>query len=448
MRIEGNDLISLFFRIAEPGHFYSFSLMGGGNTRCDFCSHDDKIIDKIVALGRAPVKLKGKQWYTMRVRVRGAHLECTALDGDRQVARFVVDDGKYPKGGVGFATWHSAYRIRNIRVTDPDGKALWEGPPAFVPAAGDTGGSPTSAPRPPTALVGESPVPPAAEKGTKPVPLTELNTPGIDADAWVSPDGLQIYWTSEPTGAARNLAAFAIYRAEWPDPRSPFGAKRLLIQNGQHPTLTPDQLQIVYLQDAGTKYKQIVVRSRPSVRDQFGPASSPGDFGPYVAYNSPAISADGVSLTVNAKATDDILTTVYLTTRRKTTKDAWPKPEMLNISWDTRAEKAPLSWIAMAPDELSFLATHELELGRFRVVRFSRDRISEPFRRFRYLILSDGNPIYGRSPRYIATTDELYLTALPVYAQSAGRELWAKTKPDLWVIRDFGLGQGWASDNY
>ena len=67
--------------------------------------------------------------------------------------------------------------------------------------------------------------------------------------------------------------------------------------------------------------------------------------------------------------------------------------------------------------------------------------------RFQYLKLPDGNPIYGRSPRYIAVTDELYLTALPVYAQSAELELWAKTKQDLWVIRDFGRSQGWTSDD-
>ena len=200
------------------------------------------------------------------------------------------------------------------------------------------------------------------------------------------------------------------------------------------------------MRNAGGKSKQIFSRSRASLQDQFGPESSLGYFGVHVAYNSPAISADGLSLSVNANTTYD-KPALYLVSRRKTMKDAWDKPKMLEISWDQRAQKYPLTWITMAPDELSFLATHEAEVGRHRVVKASRDKISEPFQRFQYLKLPDGTPIYGRSPRYVAATDELYLTALPVYAQSGEPEMWAKTKQDLWVIRDLGRSQGWASDS-
>jgi serine/threonine protein kinase len=287
---------------------------------------------------------------------------------------------------------------------------------------------------------------PSADRGPKLVPLSELNTPGVDADAWVSPDGLRIYWMSEAPGAAGDRVALAIYCAERPNPSSNFGSIRLVIANGVHPTLTPDQLQIVYLRDAGRKYKQLFTRSRVSLQDPFGPESSLGDFGAYVSYNSPAIAADGLSLFVSAKASDDFLSLAHLVSRRHTMKDAWGKAETLAISWDVRARKWPLTWITMAPDELSFLATHEAE-GRYRVVLSSRDSVSEPFQKFRYLTLPDGSPIYGRSPRYIPATDELYLTALPVYAQSAEREMWAKTKQDLWVIRNLGLRQGWTSDD-
>ena len=53
------------------------------------------------------------------------------LDGAKEVARVKVNDNLHPRGRVGLRTWWSAYRFKNIRVTAPDGRTLWEGPPAI-----------------------------------------------------------------------------------------------------------------------------------------------------------------------------------------------------------------------------------------------------------------------------------------------------------------------------
>jgi predicted Ser/Thr protein kinase len=65
------------------------------------------------------------RWYKLRVRLRGAHCQCF-LD-DELV--FEHEDTKNTQGAVGFWTWTTSVRFKNIRVTAPDGKVLFEGLP-------------------------------------------------------------------------------------------------------------------------------------------------------------------------------------------------------------------------------------------------------------------------------------------------------------------------------
>ena len=77
-------------------------------------------------------RFESLKWYTARVRVRGSAVVGTLLDGAKEVAHVkVVVNGLHPRGRVGLRTWWSAYRFKNIRVTAPDGRTLWEGPPAI-----------------------------------------------------------------------------------------------------------------------------------------------------------------------------------------------------------------------------------------------------------------------------------------------------------------------------
>lgn len=279
---------------------------------------------------------------------------------------------------------------------------------------------------------------PSAKGEPKLEALSELNTEDLTASAWVSADGRRIYWESAAPGEAGRRGDWAIYQAERPNSSAPFGNRRLLIRDGSQPTLTPDELQIIYLRNDGNKYKQLFGRTRSLISEDFGPDSSLGDFGPYVSFNSPSVSTDGLSLFFNAKKTQDILSSVYLVSRRTTKGAPWGKPVPLEIIWDAQAQKAPLTWISMAPDELSFLATHELDVGRFRVLRFTRDRAADPFRKFAYFTLPRLGQVYGRAPRYVAATDELYLTAPADYAASSNPATWASSKFDLWTIRNVG----------
>ena len=41
-----------------------------------------------------------------------------------------ADDDRLPSGQVELVTVESSYRFKNIKVTAPDGKTLWDMPPA------------------------------------------------------------------------------------------------------------------------------------------------------------------------------------------------------------------------------------------------------------------------------------------------------------------------------
>jgi hypothetical protein len=72
------------------------------------------------------------QWYRVRVSVRGSRLQCF-LDEE---LLFDLTDQNHLRGAVGFRTWETNVRFRNIKVTAPDGSALWEGEPE-LDAIGD-----------------------------------------------------------------------------------------------------------------------------------------------------------------------------------------------------------------------------------------------------------------------------------------------------------------------
>jgi len=76
-------------------------------------------------LDRNAGKVQDGRWYKLGVRIRGTRFQCFV---DDKLA-FDFDDPKHPQGGVGVRTWSTLVRFRNFRVTDPDGKVLFEGLP-------------------------------------------------------------------------------------------------------------------------------------------------------------------------------------------------------------------------------------------------------------------------------------------------------------------------------
>ena len=70
------------------------------------------------------------QWYDVRIEARGAECRCF-LDGQ---LIFEDTDDRFTSGRIGFKTWESVSRFRDIEVTTPDGKLLWKGLPTPLPS--------------------------------------------------------------------------------------------------------------------------------------------------------------------------------------------------------------------------------------------------------------------------------------------------------------------------
>ena len=134
LRTEGASDAGLIVRSTGEDRNLRFGVSGKGGWKYCFLEASEGGRSRI--LKSVPYSILSGAWCTARVSVRGNHVTCSLHNGDRYVVLLDVDDELHPKGRVGLRTWFSAWRFKNIRVTAPDGKVLWEGPPAVTgPAA-------------------------------------------------------------------------------------------------------------------------------------------------------------------------------------------------------------------------------------------------------------------------------------------------------------------------
>ncbi len=90
--------------------------------------------------GGVKFHLVDRRWYRARVSVRRNHIVCTLHDDQgNEPVHLNVDYDSLPSGQVGLGTGRSSYRFRNIKVTAPNGKILWEGLPDLPGQAGGKG---------------------------------------------------------------------------------------------------------------------------------------------------------------------------------------------------------------------------------------------------------------------------------------------------------------------
>jgi hypothetical protein len=147
MRQSGNDCVGLHFRrIVRNDNGLVFELSGFRDD--GVCSIGSLTDGEERNLRRSIFHLINLKWYHARVRVRGKRVVCTLHDDEGKERVSLDADGggidRHPTGRVGLFTANSAYRFKNIKVTAPDGKILWEMPPAIgeSPAGKKLSGTP------------------------------------------------------------------------------------------------------------------------------------------------------------------------------------------------------------------------------------------------------------------------------------------------------------------
>jgi eukaryotic-like serine/threonine-protein kinase len=124
--VQGRTDVGLFFRLAR-GQLWDNYLYPVGTPAFRSSSIARSFRGTLETLSGQPghATLTPGRWHTMMVDARGTRF--TAFLDGRVVG--TCSDSAMSMGCVGLRTWNSICRFRNIRVTAPDGKLLWEGLP-------------------------------------------------------------------------------------------------------------------------------------------------------------------------------------------------------------------------------------------------------------------------------------------------------------------------------
>lgn len=245
-------------------------------------------------------------------------------------------------------------------------------------------------------------------------PLDELNTPeGDERAAWLSSDGLTIYWWLRPTVGAES----EIWTATRPDFDSRFTNKRRLM-TGEEPTLTADELEMIY-RPGSDKDLELHVAVRRDSKSPFGPPTKVRglDFGG--KYN-PQLSPDGLQLVVESGGRErEVLQ--YL---RRSRDEPWTTPTFLSSKLPATYASGWRSPI-LEPDGLALWGTiidDRYTGGGARSYRATRRNVDHGFENVEPVEFAEAGPEIAY-PRPCEASGELFFVVYP--------------KPgDLWVARD------------
>ena len=126
MRVEGNEQVALGFRaVSGRGCYFAMASPTGG-------SPEVQVSGKFWPAGPGwKFQIEQNKWYTLRVSVRGNHADCFIKQGEIETRVSSFTDDRHPVGHVVLRCIFSSWRFKNIKVTSPNGKTLWDGLPSL-----------------------------------------------------------------------------------------------------------------------------------------------------------------------------------------------------------------------------------------------------------------------------------------------------------------------------
>jgi len=263
-------------------------------------------------------------------------------------------------------------------------------------------------------------VPAYADDPQKPqlVRLQELDPPANGSHACVSGDGLSIVW--EVGGK--------VWKAERKNADSLFENKAE-VSYGRHPYLSDDGLELftVARRADGGQGDSLYVAIRPNVDAAFSRPREIVELNRQTSPKSPSLSADGLSLYFTRTGTDG-KSPEFVVSTRPSKEDRWSTTKVVRMN--RSGISGALTWMSTNKDGSVLICSHEPAPGPdgnlFAWTKQDNGTYTEP-----QLIKIDGLvPLVGRAPRYVSATKELYFTKVV-----------DRGKFELWVVRDFDLGQ-------
>ena len=231
------------------------------------------------------------------------------------------------------------------------------------------------------------------------VQISELTISKMYSAQSLSEDGLTIYWDGPDT---------QIWTAKRKTGDARFSDQTSLQINGRHPTLSADELELVFIsaRSDGKKGESLHSAKR-SRKDE--PFRRPTEIAELLdksgksTNKNPFLSADGLTLYFNV-FTDDKKVSAQLSTR-SSAKEKWSKPKPLPVS---QKEEVYLNWPFVSSDGCFMLCFEVDKEKKSRLTAWRRDSITEQFVRQQEVTISDGESISGRCARYVPATKELF----------------------------------------
>ena len=231
------------------------------------------------------------------------------------------------------------------------------------------------------------------------VQISELKiTPAYTSHSLTN-DGLTIYWDG-PEGQ--------IWVAKRKTAEERFSEQTSLQINGRHPTLSADELELVFIsaRSDGKKGESLHSAKR-SRKDE--PFRRPSEITELLdksgksTNKNPFLSADGLTLYFN-EFTEGKGVSAQLSTR-SSAKEKWSKPKPLPFS---QRGDVYLNWPFVSADGCFMLCFEVDKEKKSRLTAWRRDVVTEQFVKQQEVTISDGEPISGRCARYVPATKELF----------------------------------------
>jgi serine/threonine protein kinase len=127
MSFGGTQGFGAVFHFTEPDSLWTFAAGNYENKGFEVSIVDHGKFERKKPEMYRWASIEFDRWYRVKVEVRGTDIRCF-LDDEEM---FHQSDPRFTAGQVGFSMWNATCRFRNIRVTSPVGKVLFEGLPTL-----------------------------------------------------------------------------------------------------------------------------------------------------------------------------------------------------------------------------------------------------------------------------------------------------------------------------
>ena len=235
---------------------------------------------------------------------------------------------------------------------------------------------------------------------------------------WVSSDGLTMYWQGRDP---------IIYSSRRETPSSRFVNKKEIVK-GRHPTLSKDELEIVFINfGPNSKDTEILYTAKRKSKDEnFGIPNVIQELSEEKTPKNPCLSENGLTLFYNRQNQNGTSEIYYVSRLNKSSP--WGTPKKLPIQ--NTFKNGSLTWPYIFNDNKNMICTLEGANvgGKTNFVYWFRENESKPFSDHFFIDTKGVEGVFGRNARYVPSTKELFFTKVITKGQF---QIWTLTNLEL-----------------